>query len=541
MQSPPPAAANANPLSPIKGSLHAQQFNAAAAAAAASYAQAEQPIQRGKGHGQWDPFDKNLPPPRSPPAPPPGRHLAQTPLAGEQQTRSTVDGVRAAIPTLALGTPPPRPQPREPVSTQSTAAIAPSPPVHPPQPGDVQPPPQNRSRSPPSQSLTLHPKRTTSATAPEPPPVPPPPLPYNPSPERRPPYNPSPKQKPSSTTASPYKSLPPTTQLVVADRGPLDVVPTTSPNQPRISRSQFFPRAVSTPSSRRQHADALENLHKSLQSEVPGPGSYTQGDIATSFGRSSKFEDGGASSRGSPWARSTSSRMEPLPKERTDPSQATYPGQYDADHHTIACTASAKSSPSVQSQRGMGIHSSNPAARLGPRTPFHQGLAEKSGTVHTPGPGAYNPNLSDPRSLSSLEGQSKKGLAGIGFRSKTEQHNPGEKYEHGPPPGHYTADLTTSSIGGKSAKSGDAANLIFASKQERFIVDPTTTSEDIGPGTYNADSGEKAAQLRSPGGKVGAHSYPFSSTDRRYRSHQMAPNENDIWEADLQFAAQSGQ
>ena len=30
----------------------------------------------------------------------------------------------------------------------------------------------------------------------------------------------------------------------------------------------------------------------------------------------------------------------------------------------------------------MGIHSSNPAARLGPRTPFHQGLAEKSGTVH---------------------------------------------------------------------------------------------------------------------------------------------------------------
>ena len=92
-----------------------------------------------------------------------------------------------------------------------------------------------------------------------------------------------------------------------------------------------------------------------------------------------------------------------------------------------------------------------------------------------------------------------------------------------------------------AAKSGDAANLIFASKQERFIVDPTTTSEDIGPGTYNADSGEKAAQLRSPGGKVGAPSYPFASTDRRYRSHQMAPNENDIWEADLQFAAQSGQ
>ena len=42
-------------------------------------------------------------------------------------------------------------------------------------------------------------------------------------------------------------------------------------------------------------------------------------------------------------------------------------------------------------------------------------------------------------------------------------------------------------------------------------------------------------------GKVVAHSDPFSSTDRRYRSHQMAPNENDIWEADLQFAAQSGQ
>ena len=52
---------------------------------------------------------------------------------------------------------------------------------------------------------------------------------------------------------------------------------------------------------------------------------------------------------------------------------------------TVACKAAAVSSPSVQSQRGHGIHSANPQPRLA-RLPFHQGVINAS----APGPGSYD-------------------------------------------------------------------------------------------------------------------------------------------------------
>ena len=40
---------------------------------------------------------------------------------------------------------------------------------------------------------------------------------------------------------------------------------------------------------------------------------------------------------------------------------------------------------------------------------------------------------------------------------------------------------------------------------------------------------EKAASERGVGGKVGARSYPFSATDRRYRTGRTAPTELDVY------------
>ena len=90
--------------------------------------------------------------------------------------------------------------------------------------------------------------------------------------------------------------------------------------------------------------------------------------------------------------------------------------------------------------------------------------------------------------------------------------------------------------GGQPARGGGKADLsrtIFASKQERFPSAQPTTSTEVGPGSYSPAVGEAQAKERGHGGKNGAMSYPFSATDRRYRTGRQGPGPNDIYENDM--------
>ena len=53
---------------------------------------------------------------------------------------------------------------------------------------------------------------------------------------------------------------------------------------------------------------------------------------------------------------------------------------------------------------------------------------------------------------------------------------------------------------------------------------------NVGPGTYQP--GKSTAEVqedRLSGGKDGARSFPFNSTDRRYRTGKMGPGELDVY------------
>ena len=76
------------------------------------------------------------------------------------------------------------------------------------------------------------------------------------------------------------------------------------------------------------------------------------------------------------------------------------------------------------------------------------------------------------------------------------------------------------------------SKLLFASKQERFPPTVTIgTDVNVGPGTYNPETSQVLQEERHGGGKEGARSYPFSSTDRRYRSGKTGPGEHDVYVA----------
>jgi hypothetical protein len=245
--------------------------------------------------------------------------------------------------------------------------------------------------------------------------------------------------------------------------------------------------------------------------------------VMNSFGRSSHVISSDALP--SAWARSTTPRM---PDAEAECVFGAAPGEYYPTHAakpSVAFGASAQASPSVQSQRGHSWHSASPQQRLS-NLPNNQGAQR----LETPGPGAYNATAADPRTA--REPRWKGGLASTSFRSTTAQHDPGAgALANGPPPGAYDAELDrwAASMNSSKMKSGDLARTVFASKSERFPKDEQSTSVGVGPGTYSPDVGERGARERAPGGKAGAKSFPFSSTDRRSRKLLMEPG-NIVYE-----------
>ena len=189
---------------------------------------------------------------------------------------------------------------------------------------------------------------------------------------------------------------------------------------------------------------------------------------------------------------------------------------------TVASRAAAASSPSMQSQRGHAIHSSNPQPRLA-RLPFNQGVLNSS----LPGPGFYD-SVTEGTIAKALRDTHSKGLASTSFRSSTPQHNPPVPASQAvaPAPGSYDVELKSTSRSG-----GDMSRIVFASKQERFPPHETRgTDMNVGPGTYQpGKSTAEAQEDRLAGGKDGARSFPFNSTDRRYRTGKTGPGELDVY------------
>ena len=283
------------------------------------------------------------------------------------------------------------------------------------------------------------------------------------------------------------------------------------------------PRPSSTPQSRRQHSAAQEKLAQSLVAFVPGPGAYDSADV-DNLGRSARA----IKHAPSPWALSTAAR---LPDATTSEwHMGGAPGEYTpviATKPMVSERASATASPSMHSRRGYMWHSATPHVRLD-HLPFNQGV--KEGSEATPGPGAYNPTEHDPRCATSGNGR---GVASTSFRSTTPQHNPAFPAT-APPPGAYDVDAGWAQT---SSKVGSFSRLTFASKTDRFAQQTSSTGTSVGPGSYSPDVGEIKAKARGVGGKQGAQSYPFSSTDRRLgKGRRMLQNENDVYEADLIFA-----
>lgn len=283
------------------------------------------------------------------------------------------------------------------------------------------------------------------------------------------------------------------------------------------------PRPASTPQSRRAHAAAAARLSDSLVSAVPGPGWY-ETDVV-SFGKSSTSHVGDVH-RKSWWALSASAR---LPEPTADEMGRAAPGEYAAKP-ALAAKVSATASPSVHAQRGCSWHSDASAARL-IKLPFHQGVAP--GSEFSPGPGAYNPidpdacGASGGSAASRPGGSSKRGLSSTVFRSTTPQHGDPPP-EANPGPGAYRVD-GLSKVGAFTSRDGDASNLPFASRTERFPPTINSTSVSVGPGTYSPDVSEHRTKERGNGrGKLGAQSYPFSSTDRRYRKAPTGPSDADV-------------
>ena len=204
---------------------------------------------------------------------------------------------------------------------------------------------------------------------------------------------------------------------------------------------------------------------------------------------------------------------------------------YDPVHASkppLALKAAALSSPSAQSQRGKGFFSSNPEPRLA-RLPFHQGVTQ----AHLPGPGTYEPFYEDTIRKAIRDGEKEhqgRGLASTSFRSTTPQHVPHLTASQAlvPPPGTYDTETAKNVT---ASNSGDMSRLIFASKTKRFTPHNVHgTSESIGPGSYDPMASiAKVQEDRLAGGKEGARSYPFSSTDRRYRTGKSGPGEHDIY------------
>lgn len=262
---------------------------------------------------------------------------------------------------------------------------------------------------------------------------------------------------------------------------------------------------------------------------MPGPGTYEPANVVN-FGRSSRRED---DERPSAWARSKSARMPGETASDAGGGEGSFEyNPQDASKPTVASKASAMASPSMQSQRGHGIHSSNPEPRLA-RLPFHQQAINAS----SPGPGYYD-SLTDGTIAKTLKDGSipskGRGLASTAFRSSTPQHattGPIVSALAVPPPGAYDAPI--SHLGSaSSSRSGDMSKLLFASKQERFPPTVTIgTDVNVGPGTYNPETSQVLQEERHGGGKEGARSYPFSSTDRRYRSGKTGPGEHDVYVA----------
>lgn len=306
---------------------------------------------------------------------------------------------------------------------------------------------------------------------------------------------------------------------MIAPRGCISggqaVVPR-SASAPRERPSRERPtRERSTPQSRLRHARDQLKLAQALDfpSHLPGPGAYDPESVA-SFGRSSRRQD---DERASPWARSTSARMPPdVPSASGDSAFA-----YNPVCGTVASRAAAASSPSMQSQRGRGIHSSNPQQRLA-RLPFNQGVTHSS----QPGPGYYD-SVTEGTIAKALLDKQKKGLASTSFRSSTAQHNPPAPASQsvGPAPGSYDTEPKSTN------RTGDMTRILFASKQERFSPHETRgTDANVGPGTYQP--GKSTAEVqedRLSGGKEGARSFPFNSTDRRYRTGKTGPGELDVY------------
>ena len=263
-------------------------------------------------------------------------------------------------------------------------------------------------------------------------------------------------------------------------------------------------------------------LASGLADVAPGPGAYDTCEV-DKCGRSATTSRHGNMAP-SPWALSTTAR---LPEATPEEQRRGAPGEYNPSVPTVSERASAHASPSVHSQRGYNWHSDSLEQRLA-RLPFHQGVRDGSGA--TPGPGAYNPEDTDPRC--GLSGNSNgRGLATTSFRSKGPQHGPPEPV-NAPPPGTYETEPGCF----QSAKSGDFSRLLM-DKSDRFPPNVSNTGPSVGPGSYSPDVGEKKAKERKGAGKQGAQSYPFSSTDRRLGSgRRKLGNENHVYEADLVFA-----
>ena len=146
-------------------------------------------------------------------------------------------------------------------------------------------------------------------------------------------------------------------------------------------------RPVSTPDSRRQHCNRQIRLTNKLSQKTPGPGWYEGENVATSFGRSSRFGGAAAQDKASAWASSGTQRFEHDPSE-PEGLATSDPGVYNPkslSRPSIAERALAASSPSTNAQKGIGWHTGSDRVTL-TRLPFRQNYEGSA----SPGPGHYH-------------------------------------------------------------------------------------------------------------------------------------------------------
>ena len=292
-------------------------------------------------------------------------------------------------------------------------------------------------------------------------------------------------------------------------------------------------RAASTPESRKELLRRQQKLSGSLPANepTPGPGSY---DAADRHGRRAAWaptSEGSpsfsrSSFRESAWARSGIDRLPP-PEPAAAGDVLNEYNPHDVARPSIACAASAGASPSMHSQRGSAWRATSSQPRLSRSTPFYQSASSQG--LDSPGPGHYE---ATPGTIAHALRQSKakqRGLASTSFRSSSPKHaplpSPGSSVAT-PAPGAYATDNV-----GRSEGKERGVRSAFDSKLERFPQAPLATGARVGPGTYDLLEGERQARERisASSGLEGAQSFPFSSTDRRYRTARTGPSDSYVY------------